>query len=127
MTLGGCRIQSLLGRGGMGTIYKAHHIALDKPVAVKVLAGHLETDAEFVERFQREARAAAKVEHANVIQVLNVGEDHALHFITMQFVDGENLEQLQERNGKLNLQTATRIAHAAAPGLEALHAQSIIH
>ncbi len=127
MTLGGCRIQSLLGRGGMGTIYKAHHLALDKPVAVKVLAGHLEADAEFVERFQREARAAAKVEHLNVIQVLNVGEENALHFIIMQFVDGENLEQLQERNGRLNLQTATRIAHAAASGLEALHAQSIIH
>jgi serine/threonine protein kinase len=127
MTLGGCRIQSLLGRGGMGTIYKAHHIALDKPVAVKVLAGHLETDAEFVERFQREARAAAKVEHLNVIQVLNVGEENSLHYIIMQFVDGENLEQLQERNGKLNLQTATRIAHGAASGLEALHAQSIIH
>jgi serine/threonine protein kinase len=127
MTLGGCRIQSLLGRGGMGTIYKAHHIALDKPVAVKVLAGHLEADAEFVERFQREARAAAKVEHPNVIQVLNVGEDNALHFIVMQFIDGENLEQLQDRNGKLNLQVATRIAHGAASGLEALHAQSIIH
>jgi serine/threonine protein kinase len=127
MTLGGCRIQSLLGRGGMGTIYKAHHIALDKPVAVKVLAGHLEADAEFVERFQREARAAAKVEHPNVIQVLNVAEENSLHFIILQFIDGENLEQLQDRSGKLDLQSATRIAHGAASGLEALHAQSIIH
>jgi serine/threonine protein kinase len=127
MTLGGCRIQGLLGRGGMGTIYKALHIALDKPVAVKVLAGHLEADQEFVDRFQREARAAAKVEHPNVIQVLNVAEENSLHFIILQFIDGENLEQLQDRNGKLNLLTATRIAHGAASGLEALHAQSIIH
>src|SRR6185295_13467631 len=124
MTLGGCRIQALLGRGGMGTVYRAHHIALDKPVALKVLAGHLESDVEFVERFQREARAAAKVEHPNVI---HVPEEKAQHFIILQYVDGENLEQLQERVGKLDLQTATKIAYAAAAGLEALHAQAIVH
>jgi serine/threonine protein kinase len=84
-------------------------------------------DAEFVERFQREARAAAKVEHPNVIQVLNVAEEKEQHFIILQFIDGENLEQLQERNGKLDLITATKIAHAAASGLEALHAQAIVH
>jgi serine/threonine-protein kinase len=127
MTLGGCRIQALLGRGGMGTVYRALHIALDKPVALKVLAGHLMADAEFVERFQREARAAAKVEHPNVIQVLNVAEEKEQHFIILQFIDGENLEELQERNGKLDLVTATKIAHAAASGLEALHSQSIVH
>jgi serine/threonine protein kinase len=127
MTLGGCRIQALLGRGGMGTVYRAHHIALDKPVALKVLAGHLESDAEFVERFQREARAAAKVEHPNVIQVLNVAEEKSQHFIILQFIDGENLEQMLERNGKLELQTATRIARDAAAGLEGLHAKSIVH
>jgi len=114
MTLGGCRIQALLGRGGMGTVYRAHHIALDKPVALKVLAGHLESDAEFVERFQREARAAAQVEHPNVIQVLNVAEEKSQHFIILQFIDGENLEQMQERNGRLDLQTATLIARDAA-------------
>ncbi|HZE98687.1 MAG TPA: bifunctional serine/threonine protein kinase/MFS transporter [Planctomycetota bacterium] len=127
MTLGGCRIQALLGRGGMGTVYRAHHIALDKPVALKVLAGHLESDVEFVERFQREARAAAKVEHPNVIQVLNVAEEKAQHFIILQFIDGENLEQKLERDGKMDLQTATRIARDAAGGLEGLHAQAIVH
>ena len=127
MTLGGCRIQSLLGRGGMGTVYRAHHIALDKPVALKVLAGHLMSDQEFVERFQREARAAAKVEHPNVIQVLNVAEEKSLHFIILQFIDGENLEQMQERNGKLDLATATRIVHGAASGLGALHEKAIVH
>jgi eukaryotic-like serine/threonine-protein kinase len=127
MTLGGCRIQQLLGRGGMGTVYKAHHIALDKPVALKVLAGHLMADAEFVERFLREARAAAKIEHPNVIQVLNVAEEKEQHFIILQYIDGENLEQLQERNGKLDLLTSTKIAFGVASGLEALHAQSIVH
>lgn len=127
MTLGGCRIQALLGRGGMGTVYRAHHIALDKPVALKVLAGHLESDLEFVERFQREARAAAQVEHPNVIQVLNVAEEKSQHFIILQFIDGENLEQMLERSGKLDLQTATRIARDAAAGLEGLHAKSIVH
>src|SRR5258708_30881766 len=127
MTLGGCRIQALLGRGGMGTVYRAHHIALDKPVALKVLAGHLESDVEFVDRFQREARAAAKVEHPNVIQVLNVAEEKAQHFIILQFIDGENLEQMLERSGKLDLQKATRIARDAAPGLEGPHAKSDGH
>src|SRR5258706_729042 len=127
MTLGGCRIQGLVGRGGMGTVYRAHHIALDKTVGLKVLAGHLESDQEFVERFQGEARAVAKVELPNVIQVLNVAEEKAQHFIILQFVDGENLEQILERNGRMDLQPATRIARDAAAGLEALHAQAIVH
>ncbi len=127
MTLGGCRIDGLLGRGGMGVVYRAQHQALDKRVALKLLAEHLESDPAFVKRFVREAQAAARIEHPNVVQVLNVAEENGQHFIVMQFVDGESLDRLLEKDGKLAPVMATRIARDVAAGLEALHDQGIVH
>jgi serine/threonine protein kinase len=127
MTLGGCRMDAILGRGGMGTVYRAHHLALDKPVALKLLAAHLASDPSFVLRFVREAQAAAKIEHPNVVQILDVAEEDERHFILMQFIDGESLDHLLERQGRLDLAHATRIARDVAAGLQALHGQAIIH
>lgn len=127
MTIGGCRIESVLGRGGMGSVYRARHIALDKPVAVKLLAPHLASEKESVQRFVQEARAAAKIEHPNVVQVLNVAEESEQYFIVMQFIEGQNLEDLLAKKGKLGLKAATRIARDVACGLEALHGAGIIH
>jgi serine/threonine protein kinase len=127
MTLGGCRLESVLGRGGMGTVYKAHHAALDKAVALKLLSPHLAGDGDYVERFVQEARAAAKIEHPNVVQVLNVAEEEGQHFIIMQFIAGESLEDFLARNGKLDLRTSTKVARDVAAGLEALHGAGIVH
>ncbi len=88
----GCRIEAILGKGGMGSVYRAHHIALDKSVAVKLLAPWLAADPDFVERFFREARSAAKLEHPNIVQVLDVGSEHGHYFMIMQYVEGETLE-----------------------------------
>jgi serine/threonine-protein kinase len=127
MEFGGCRVEEVLGRGGMGTVYRAHHLALDKPVALKLLAPHLAGDADFVDRFVLEARAAAKIDHPNVVHVLNVAQEADQHFIIMQFVEGESLEQVLKRVGKLDLIQGTKVARDVAAGLEALHGAGIIH
>ena len=127
MILGGCKIQDVLGRGGMGAVYKAHHRALDKPVALKLLAPHLAGDKDYIGRFFQEARAAARIEHPNVVQVLNVAEENEQHFIIMGFVEGESVEQILRRETRLGLGRSTRIARDVASGLSALHREGIIH
>ena len=125
--LGPCRIESLLGQGGMGTVYRAHHQALDKIVAVKVLAPSLAKDEEYVSRFVSEARAAAKLEHPNIVQVLNVDREDDTHFIILQYIEGESLEQVLQAKKKLDLKRATGIARDVAAGLAAAHREGIIH
>jgi formylglycine-generating enzyme required for sulfatase activity/tRNA A-37 threonylcarbamoyl transferase component Bud32/DNA-directed RNA polymerase subunit RPC12/RpoP len=125
--LGGCRIIQKIGQGGMGMVYKAHHQALDKPVAVKVLAPHLVENRTQILRFIREARAAGKLDHSNVVQVLNVGEENRRFFIVMQWITGTSLQKLIETEGVLAPDRAARYAAEAARGLHAAHKIGIIH
>jgi serine/threonine-protein kinase len=127
LTLGGCRLEELIGRGGMGSVYKARRISLDRPVAVKLLASTLESDPEYVERFMREARAAASLDHPHVVPVIDVGEENGQHYLVMPFVEGENLEAILARQGFLPMAEAVRIARQVAEGLSALHARGIVH
>jgi serine/threonine protein kinase len=127
LTLGSCRLEALLGKGGMGSVYRARHLKLDRPVAIKLLAPHLESDPEYVERFLCEAKAAAAIDHPNVVHVLDVGEEDHQHFIVLQFVDGENLEDLLEREGRVGTARAVAITRQVAAGLSALHAANIVH
>src|SRR5207302_10109338 len=91
--LGGrCRLAERLGQGGMGTVYRAVHTLMDKPVAVKVLRGELATDAEAVARFHREARSASRLDHDHCIRVTDFGQsDDGLLFLVMELLDGETL------------------------------------
>jgi DNA-directed RNA polymerase subunit RPC12/RpoP len=90
--IGGCRIEKKIGQGGMGSVYKARHLALDIPVAVKILSPRQARDkGAAVERFIREARSAARLRHQNLVGVLNVGTEKGVHFLVMDFVDGESL------------------------------------
>jgi len=126
--MGGCRIERTLGRGAVGIVYKAHHIALDIPVALKILrAGFAETDEIYIKRFVREARAAAKLQHQNIVGVLNVGEDNGTHFIVMQYVDGETLQARLEREGKLPLDAAIGIMQQICEALELAGQHSTVH
>ena len=126
-TLGGCRVGRLLGRGGMAEVYLAHHVALEKSVAVKVLPPE-KIDSRSVDRFFKEARIAAQVEHPNVVTIHDVGQQGEHHFIVMQYVEGKNLgELLQAQGGPLPWRTALSIIRQAAKGLAAVHARGLIH
>ena len=122
------RIVAKLGQGGMGVVYKAKHLKLDRVVALKVLPPWFAArDPAAVERFSREARAAAALDHPNVVTIHNVGEEGGQHFIEMELVDGESLEQRLKREGKLKVEVATKIVREAARGLAAAHARKIVH
>ena len=126
-TLGGCRVERLIGRGGMGEVYLAEHLQLQRPVALKVLpAGSVRP--EVVDRFLLEARAGARVEHPNVVTIHDVGEETHIHFIVMQYVEGRNLAQLlKKQNGPLPWQSAAKVIRQAAKGLHAIHSQNLVH
>jgi eukaryotic-like serine/threonine-protein kinase len=126
--IGGCQIVAKIGEGGMGAIYRARHEALRKDVVVKILPPESAANARTVERFRREAIAAAKLEHPNIVQVLNVGmTDRGLHFIVMQYVDGKNLEDTIQEKGKHAWKEAVRIVLEIARGLAAAHKAGVIH
>ncbi|MFT7463745.1 MAG: sulfatase activating formylglycine-generating enzyme [Pseudohongiellaceae bacterium] len=119
---------SVLGRGGMGVVYRAHHLGLGVDVAIKCLHPALaQLDPQFVVRFEREARAAARVKHENVVSVRDVAQSAGLHYIAMDFVSGENARQWVRRRGQLSIEQALAIAVGAARGLSAAHQAGLVH
>lgn len=126
--IGGCTINAKIGAGGMGAIYLAHHEALRKDVVVKILPPESAANPRTVERFFREARAAAKLEHPNIVQVQDVGTtERNLHYIIMQYIDGSNLEEKVQAAGRHTPQEATRIVLEIARGLQVAHRAGVIH
>jgi len=128
--IGGCRIEAKLGEGGMGVVYKARHLALDIPVALKLLSpdvAHQAADSTWGDRFLREARAAAKLQHQNIVGVLNVGREGDLHFIVMQFVDGESLRERLSRDGVIPVRESIAIIKQVCDALAVAHKNHIIH
>ncbi|MCZ6688393.1 MAG: serine/threonine-protein kinase [Planctomycetota bacterium] len=121
----GYEILDRLGRGGMGTVYKARQVSLDRTVAIKVLAPRLEGDEVFIGRFMTEAKAVARLNHKNVIAGIDVGEAAGRHFFVMEYVDGETTSRRLSREGPLpeedvisiGIQMAKALSHAAEHGL----------
>jgi eukaryotic-like serine/threonine-protein kinase len=122
------RLDARLGQGGMGTIYKATHLRLDKSVAVKLINPNLSTDAEFVRRFQREAKAASRLEHPNIAVAHDFGAttDGTLYMV-MEFVDGQTLRDVLRADGPLDPPRIVRILRQVADALERAHEQSVVH
>lgn len=116
-----------LGQGGMGTVWKARHVRLDKMVALKVLPPHLTSDPEMVRRFEREMRAVGKVEHPNVVRAMDAREVNGLHFLVMEYVEGIDLSKYVKQRGPRTISDACTMVRHAALGLAAAHAQGLIH
>ena len=125
--IGGYRIESLLGRGGMGVVYLAHHERLDRKVALKVLAPELVQDEEFRERFVRESRLAASLDHPNVIPLYDADEVDGLLYIAMRYVEGPDLKHIVTSSGPLELQRVVRIVKQIAGALGAAHERGLVH
>ena len=121
------RIVGLLGRGGMGEVYRADDLKLEQPVALKFLPHGLDSDGERLARFYREVRVARQVSHAAVCRVYDVAEAEGHFFISMELVDGENLASLLRRIGRLPPDKALEIARQLSAGLAAAHEKGVLH
>ena len=124
--LGPYEILAPLGAGGMGEVYKARDVRLDRTVAIKVLPAELAADDAFQKRFEREARAASALSHPNIAQVYDVGEQDGTHFIALEYIEGENLRQLVS-HGPLDVERIVDLGQQMASALEEAHAQGIVH
>ena len=116
-----------IGVGGMAAVYKARKISIDKTVAIKVLFPYLATDASFTERFQREAKAAASIQHENIVNVVDFGESEGSFYIVMEYYQGRTLEDLIRSRPGIPIDIATQIVLEVAYGLEAAHHLDIVH
>ncbi len=116
-----------VGGGGMADVYRAHDKLLDRSVAVKVLRSQFTDDDEFVTRFRREAQAAARLSHPNIVNIYDVGRDDDSYYIVMEYISGETLKDRIVREGPLPVETAVRVALEIAEALEHAHQNNIVH
>jgi serine/threonine protein kinase len=123
----GYRIHDLLGRGGMGVVYRATDLALDRTVAVKVLAEDLARDPDFRRRFETESKLAASLDHPNVIPIYAAGEAEGVLYIAMRFVEGDDLRTIVREQGALEPARAARFVAQVAAALDAAHAHGLVH
>lgn len=122
------KIESVLGKGGMGMVYKAHDSMLDEIVAIKVLRAEFANTPEMAKRFLKEIKLARKVSHRNVCRIHEYGEDGGVRYISMEYVEGTDVKQLaRERGGWLPAEEAFDVAIQTAEGLQAIHDVGIIH
>jgi serine/threonine protein kinase/DNA-binding beta-propeller fold protein YncE len=125
--IAGYRLEEQIGRGGMAVVYRAHDVRLDRNVALKILAPGLAADDAFRKRFIRESRAAAAVDHPNIIPVYDAGEADGVLFIAMRFVHGRDVRTLLDATGPLPAGRATDIIGQVAAALDAAHARGLVH
>ena len=125
--LAGYRLDEQIGRGGMAVVYRAYDTRLERPVAIKVLAPELARDEAFQQRFIRESRTAAAVDHPNIIPIFEAGEADGVLFIAMRFVQGPNVQALVETEGPMPAPRACHIITQVAAALEAAHSHGLVH
>ncbi|MFN4242503.1 MAG: serine/threonine-protein kinase [Tepidisphaerales bacterium] len=125
--LGGYEVLEKLGQGGMGAVYLARQVSLDRKVALKTLRPELAKDPDLVARFTREAFAAAQLTHHHVVQIYDIGESNGVHFFAMELVEGKPLSGLVRELGRLDVETAVAYVLQAARGLKAAHDRGMIH
>src|SRR5215467_3510251 len=124
--LGPYQIQSLLGSGGMGEVYRAIDLRLDRIVAVKVLASHLHSTPELKQRMEREARAISALNHSHICQLYDVGSQNGTDYLVMEFLEGETLATKLAK-GPMPFAEVLRVGIATAEALAVAHRQGIVH
>ncbi|MFO0681454.1 MAG: HDOD domain-containing protein [Sandaracinus sp.] len=127
LMLGSYRLVTELGQGGMGTVYYAEHVSLPRRAAVKVLAPDVARDADLVRRFFDEAHAVNAIRHPGIVDVIDLGSEHGLHYLVMELLEGETLGARLERVGKLGARECVDLCAQAAGALAAAHEKRIVH
>jgi serine/threonine protein kinase len=125
--LGGFKIERVLGRGGMGVVFKAHELTLNRKIALKVLATRLSTSDEFLQRFKREAQVIASLKHPNIVNILSYGQDKGLHFFAMEYVQGRDLREILKENPLMPFEEALNIIRQVADGLSEAGTKGVVH
>jgi eukaryotic-like serine/threonine-protein kinase len=125
--LGNYRLQSKLGQGGMGAVYKAHQESMDRTVAIKVLPRNLAQNQEFIGRFLREAKAAGRLSHVNIVAGIDTGFADGYYYFAMEYVEGRNLGERLKAEGPLDEAEVVRIGLQMADALDHAHAEGIVH
>jgi CheY-like chemotaxis protein len=123
----GYRIEERIGRGGMGLVYRAEHLNLRRRAAIKIIAPELAEASGFRERFNREARIAAALQHPNIVTVYDAGEADGLLYLAMQYIEGSDLSSVLRTQGRLRPYRALDVCRQVAAALDAAHAQGLIH
>jgi serine/threonine-protein kinase len=127
LEFGDYKLERLLGRGGMGEVYLAHQKSLDRPVAIKILKPELVSNPTHRARFESEAWSAARLNHPNIVHIYNVGTDHDLHYIVMEYVQGTNLREYLARKGTPDLPLALAIMRQSAQAVGAAGEIGLVH
>lgn len=125
--LGGFKIEKILGRGGMGVVFKAHELSLNRKIALKVLASRLSANDEFLQRFRREAQVIAALKHPNIVNVLSYGQERGLHFFAMEYVQGKDLREVMRERPLVPLDEALQIVRQVADALSEAGAKGVVH
>jgi serine/threonine protein kinase len=126
-TFAGCRLEAVAGRGGMGVVFRATQLALQRPVALKAIAPELAADKDYRERFQRESHLAASIDHPNVIPVYEAGELDGTLYLMMRWVDGTDLRTLLTTSGSVSPGRAISLLRPVASALAAAHRRGLVH
>src|ERR1700739_162772 len=129
-SIGRYRIEALLGTGAMGEVYRAHDPAIDRPVAIKVVRPELVAGSggeQLLERFRREARAAGRRFHPNIVAIWDFGDDNGMPFLVMEFVDGRSLDQIMKTTGPLEPNRSVGIMIQMLDALGFAHENNIVH
>jgi CheY-like chemotaxis protein len=125
--IAGYRIEGRIGRGGMGVVYRAQHLNLQRRAAIKIIAPDLAESEGFRERFTREARIAAALQHPNIVTVYDAGEVEGLLYLAMQYIEGQDLAAILRADGRLRPYRAIDVCRQVASALDAAHAMGLIH
>jgi len=126
-TFAGYRLEALRGRGGMGVVYRATDLSLERPVALKLIAPEFVLSDDFRKRFLRESRLAAALDHPNVVPIYDAGEAEGQLYLAMRYVEGEDLKAVLEYDATVTLDRALKICGQVADALDAAHARGLVH